>query len=59
LVKTQLLVGKHLVSIRLQMRGLNATKELVTLTKEAKIDQCERVSELANRRQERFPNSTN
>jgi hypothetical protein len=29
-----------LVSIRLQMRGLNATKELVTLTKEAKIDRA-------------------
>ena len=35
--------GKHLVSIRLQIRGSSATEESVTLTKQMKIDQCERV----------------
>jgi len=42
-VKTQSLVGKHLVNIRLQMRGFSATEKLVTLTKQTKVDQCERV----------------
>jgi len=35
--------GKHLVSIRLQMRDFSATEELVTLTKQTKVNQCERV----------------
>ena len=37
------LLGKRLVSIRLQMRCFDATEELLTLTKQTKIDQCERV----------------
>ena len=42
---------KHLVSIRLQMRGFSATEELVTLTKQTKADQCERgQNELASSR---------
>jgi hypothetical protein len=37
------ILGKHLVSVGLQMRCLCATEELLTLTKQTKIDQCERV----------------
>ena len=35
--------GKHLVSVGLQMRCFGATEALLTLTKQMKIDQCERV----------------
>jgi hypothetical protein len=44
-VKSELLdqmLGKHLASIRLQMTCLGATEELLTLTKQMRIDQCER-----------------
>lgn len=37
------ILGKRLVSIWLQMRCFGATEELLTLTKQAKNDQCERV----------------
>ena len=37
------LLDKRLVSIRLQMRCFDATEELLILTKQTKIDQCERV----------------
>ena len=37
------ILGKHLVSVGLQMRCFGATEELLTLTKPTKIDQCERV----------------
>jgi hypothetical protein len=36
-------VGKHLVSIRLQMKAPSANQEVVIPTKQTKIDQCERV----------------
>jgi hypothetical protein len=35
--------GKHAVSIRVQMRSFRVNKDVVTLTKQMKIDQCERV----------------
>lgn len=34
--------GKHMVSIEVQMRALSANEKPVTLTKQMKIDQCER-----------------
>ena len=37
------ILGKHLVSVGLQMRCLGATEDLLTLTKQMRIDQCERV----------------
>ena len=37
------ILGKHLVSVGLQMRCFGATEELLTQTKQTKIDQCERV----------------
>jgi hypothetical protein len=37
------ILGKHLVSVGLQMRCFGATEELLTLTKQMRIDQCERV----------------
>ena len=37
------ILGKHLVSVGLQMRCFGATEELLTLTKQTRIDQCERV----------------
>jgi hypothetical protein len=37
------ILGKHLVSIRLQIRGFSATEKSLKLTKQMKIDQCERV----------------
>jgi hypothetical protein len=37
------ILGKHLVSLGLQMRCFGATEELLTLTKQTRIDQCERV----------------
>jgi hypothetical protein len=37
------ILGEHLVSIRLQMGASSTNKELVTLTKQTKIDQCEQV----------------
>jgi len=37
------ILGKHLVSIRLQIRGFSATEKSLKLTKQIKIDQCERV----------------
>jgi len=35
--------GKRLVGIRVQMRAFSATGQSATLTKQTKIDQCERV----------------
>jgi len=37
------ILGKHLVSVGLQMRCFGTTEELLTLTKQMRIDQCERV----------------
>jgi len=37
------ILGKHLVSVGLQMRCFGAAEELLKLTKQAKNDQCERV----------------
>ena len=37
------ILGKHLVSVGLQMRCFGATEELLALTKQTRIDQCERV----------------
>src|SRR5260370_20363040 len=36
-------LGKRMASIWLQMRCFGATEELLTLTKQTRIDQCERV----------------
>ena len=37
------ILGKHMVTVGLQMRCFGATEELLTLTKQTRIDQCERV----------------
>jgi hypothetical protein len=37
------ILGKHLVSVGLQMRCFGATEELLTLTKQMRINECERV----------------
>ena len=37
------ILGKHLVSVGLQMRCFGATEELLALTKQTRTDQCERV----------------
>jgi hypothetical protein len=37
------ILGKRLVSVGLQMKCFGATEELLTLTKQMRIDHCERV----------------
>jgi hypothetical protein len=37
------ILGKHLVSVGLRMRCVGATEELLTLTKQMRIAQCERI----------------
>ena len=37
------ILGKHLLSVGLQTRCFGTTEELLTLTKQMRIDQCERV----------------
>ena len=37
------ILGKHLVSVGLRMRCVGATDELLTLTKQMRIAQCERI----------------